>query len=704
MSERLIQVSTLTEIADAIRDKKGTVNPIPVSSYASEIATIETGGGQSDKPFNLVSYFNGTLTEVDDVNGVIEMIGNVGLGSHLYSKRGGIIAFENQSMLERVNLPNCKTISYSQAFANCANLSEISMSTCSSINGSSVFENCTSLVDVTFEGVEYVNMPSGFYKCTNLKTVTFTNCESLYGTSMFQECYNLESVYLPNCLEIGASIFHYRYLSSSKYKDFDVYAPRKYLSIGGGSNFITTNYYQRSVYLGKLNGNSLEVLMKCGASYVDLPSLCKIMAKAELNGISRTQYIIGRGVQWVCPNFAGSYSLSSLYRLDLSICESIGANAFSYAPVLSNLLLPNCWYIGNAAFQYSPLISDISSIPVEYVGSSAFRASPISSANWSLMTYIGQDAFSAAAKILTGLPSELSNCSYLAGFTYNSWTTASNSYAKVICFSQCRSLVSVDFPACEEVLSSAFYSCYLLESIYLPNCKKVGSFAFIRCSALSIVDLPLCESIGAQIFNYASSMVTVNMPNLLEVPYYTFGGCSQLTSVNIEACKAIRTNAFSKCSQLTELNLPNCELIEDGVFGSCSALSLLSVPKLKYISYGSSNVAPFNGCSALTSLDFPELITVQGNYLGVLANISTISFGNLEDMIRMSGYKNLYSVYLNASYVIPMTAGVYNVFFGTPIYSSVSGVWGSIYVYASLYEEYKTATNWAQISSRFVSM
>lgn len=45
MSERLIQVSTLTEIADAIRDKKGTVNPIPVSSYASEIATIETGGG-----------------------------------------------------------------------------------------------------------------------------------------------------------------------------------------------------------------------------------------------------------------------------------------------------------------------------------------------------------------------------------------------------------------------------------------------------------------------------------------------------------------------------------------------------------------------------------------------------------------------------------------------------------------------------------
>ena len=45
MSEYIIQRETLESIANAVREKKGTTDLIPVSSLASEILSIESGGG-----------------------------------------------------------------------------------------------------------------------------------------------------------------------------------------------------------------------------------------------------------------------------------------------------------------------------------------------------------------------------------------------------------------------------------------------------------------------------------------------------------------------------------------------------------------------------------------------------------------------------------------------------------------------------------
>ena len=50
MSKYIIDGSTLTGIADAIRAKKGTSAPVAVTDFASEVASIETGGGESDLP------------------------------------------------------------------------------------------------------------------------------------------------------------------------------------------------------------------------------------------------------------------------------------------------------------------------------------------------------------------------------------------------------------------------------------------------------------------------------------------------------------------------------------------------------------------------------------------------------------------------------------------------------------------------------
>lgn len=66
---------------------------------------------------------------------------------------------------------------------------------------------------------------------------------------------------------------------------------------------------------------------------------------------------------------------------------------------------------------------------------------------------------------------------------------------------------------------------------------------------------------------------------------------------------------------------------------------------------------------------------------------------------------NLLSLYLGSTSVCSLAAS--SAFFSTPVAgytTSTGGVYGSIYVPASLYSDYKTATNWTVYSSRFVAI
>ena len=58
--EYIIQDSTLQGIADAIRAKAGTSDPITTSAFASAIAAIEAGGGGA-------SFATGTYTAVEQI-------------------------------------------------------------------------------------------------------------------------------------------------------------------------------------------------------------------------------------------------------------------------------------------------------------------------------------------------------------------------------------------------------------------------------------------------------------------------------------------------------------------------------------------------------------------------------------------------------------------------------------------------------------
>lgn len=142
---------------------------------------------------------------------------------------------------------------------------------------------------------------------------------------------------------------------------------------------------------------------------------------------------------------------------------------------------------------------------------------------------------------------------------------------------------------------------------------------------------------------------------------------------------SVRDYAFYSCSALTTINFPSAIIIGNSAFAYCYSLNTVSFPNVTTIrSYA------FNYCSRLTTISFPKVISIGS--------------GAFRSCYR------LLSLYLLGS-SIPTLAST-NAFLSTPIsyFSDYTSAYGSIYVPASLYSSYITATNWAIYSSRFVSV
>lgn len=142
--------------------------------------------------------------------------------------------------------------------------------------------------------------------------------------------------------------------------------------------------------------------------------------------------------------------------------------------------------------------------------------------------------------------------------------------------------------------------------------------------------------------------------------------------------------------------------IKSYVFRFCSSLTAVSFPAAIMVGEHA-----FNSCIALTTVSFPNVTSIKSYTFGYCYALATVSFPVVTS-IGPSVFRycyNLLSLYLLGSSVPTLASR--NVFTSTPIAgytTSTGGVYGSIYVPASLYNSYITATNWAAYSSRFVSV
>ncbi len=165
----------MTNIANAIRTKKGTTETINAQNFPSEIESIETGGG-GDNLFQ--EYINNK--------------GGDGIPSAT-SLFQGYAGSNVESIVGKCDFS--KVISCGSMFYGCKTITSISISINSSKSMSNMFYGCTNLISANvYNTGNNKSLEYAFSGCSNLKTIS--NMDTTFVTKMnnlFYGCENLES-------------------------------------------------------------------------------------------------------------------------------------------------------------------------------------------------------------------------------------------------------------------------------------------------------------------------------------------------------------------------------------------------------------------------------------------------------------------------------------------------------------------------------
>lgn len=358
------------------------------------------------------------------------------------------------------------------------------------------------------------------------------------------------------------------------------------------------------------------------------------------------------------------YGNKTITNVSFPNCVSIGVSAFAYCSSLTSVFFPNCTTIGNYAFASCTSLSLVLLPKYNDIFSSS--------------------TFYSCASFTISLPS----CISVGGLSSTKVTQASLDACTTIAvsaFCSCSLLTEVLAPNCETISTYAFQSCKSLSYVSFSKCSAVGDFAFYACTTMQTAFLPqlqLSSSTPTYLFMYCYSLWQLTLhSNISIIPNNTFAYCSSLSSVNdILQCTSIGGNAFRNCILWSFGSFSQCTYVGSYAFACCSTLSEVSLPM----------------CQSILGSTFASCYNLKSVFLSQCSSIGASAFYRCYNLISLD--------FRNASSVPTL----YNrsVFFSTPIstYSTSAGQYGSIYVPASLYDAFKTKTNWTYFSNKMVSV
>lgn len=381
--------------------------------------------------------------------------------------------------------------------------------------------------------------------------------------------------------------------------------------------------------------------------------------------------------------FMGMTSLSSINFPNASYLYKY---AFADCSKLVSAYIPQVTYIYPYAFSGCSILRTFTAGALTGVGEYGFhRCNNLPNIDGSLLTYVGSYAFYACRSLKTFSAPLL---------------TSIGAYA----FGVCYSLSTISIPEVSVIGSGAFYEDYITQ-IYCPKVTSIGNVAFYHVLSLNSINLPSVTYIGDNAFSSAV-LKSISMPNIqtignsafrsckslsgvLSLPFlsslgtFAFASCYSLLSIYCPILSVVSDYAFTGCISITSISLPSCTQIGTSGFASCYSLSAANISRCSKVGIGA-----FYGCSVLSWV----YISVSGE-----AFIGRYAF---------QGCRSLMSVYLfnRAGYSI-IKLSSYDAFTNTPIASSsLTGTFGSIYVYSYYYQSYITAPGWSNFSSRIVSL
>ena len=180
----------LTDVAEAIRTKKGTTDTIVASEFDTEIANLPSGGSEPEKGIIITEWNSDgypTAVKIKDITEIpAYAFGQTATGKGIFEKlitvelpeditKIGEGAFSYLMNLVITEIPSTITSLPSSCFWHCESIQSLTfLGNITWMTNMSVRE-CTSLEEVIFEGSATGIQNTVFYGCTNLTKIVFKN-------------------------------------------------------------------------------------------------------------------------------------------------------------------------------------------------------------------------------------------------------------------------------------------------------------------------------------------------------------------------------------------------------------------------------------------------------------------------------------------------------------------------------------------------
>ena len=246
-------------------------------------------------------------------------------------------------------------------------------------------------------------------------------------------------------------------------------------------------------------------------------------------------------------------------------------------------------------------------------------------------------------------------------------------------FYYCNSLASITIPTgVRSISSNAFYYCNSLASITIPTgVTSIGNYAFNSCYSLASITIPTgVTSIGTSAFRYCYSLASITIPDgVTSIGSNAFGYCQSLASItNPTGVRSISSNAFYYCYSLASITIPTgVTSIGGNAFNSCNSLASITIPD--GVTSISSNA--FNSCNSLASITIPDGVTsIGGNAFNDCHGMRYYDFSACTAIPTLSNNNAFNNIPSDCQMLIP----------------------------SALYNNWKSATNWATYESKMVSV
>ena len=381
-----------------------------------------------------------------------------------------------------------------------------------------------------------------------------------------------------------------------------------------GDYVITITITGEAKILGSSSSDSYSYLIRYSSYSNGRNTTCRSIVRSINIGNGVTEIASAGLADFSClemvtiPNTVvalGEYAFYYCYKVKQITApygiSAIGSYSFYNCYSIKHIAIPNgVTMLGANAFLSCYLLSSVTMpIGVTNIGTSCFSGTGIERLRIpNTVTAAGNGAFIA--------------CSNLKSIEFSPSMSEIPSNACKNCFN----LRDITIPdGVQYIGDSAFYGCYGIRGITIPDSvRSIGSYAFGDCYTMqsaTISNSSKLTEIKSYAFNYCRKLLEINLPNgLTTIGSYAFASCYSIREFRIpNTVTSIGSNALSTTCAMTVVLPSGLVSIPSNLFSSNYCLRSIVIPE----TVTSIGGYAFNNCKCIQSITIPADVASIGN-------------------------------------------------------------------------------------------